>query len=260
MADVISLTKFCLKKMLQSVLPLTEPSYPWYPFMCKLRRKVFTPKDAMTRGYKSQYGQDRFVANLLGGKRGGVFVDIGAHDGTSYSNSLLFEEELGWSGVCIEPNPEPFAKLQDCRKCVCIQAAVSDKPGKAEFVQLTGYGEMLSGLVSGVKRDEMQDAINNHGAQMQTVTVNCVRLGDVLRQHQIDKVDYLSIDTEGIEFTILQTIPLHDLDITVITIENNFTDGRIERYLRSKGYRLIAILSCDEVYLKKDHHLPKIYL
>jgi hypothetical protein len=45
-------------------------------------------------------------------KENGVFVDIGAHDGETDSNSLFFEN-LGWKGFCIEPNPEMFNKLQN---------------------------------------------------------------------------------------------------------------------------------------------------
>ena len=51
--------------------------------------------------YYSQFEQDKFVyENFFQGKTDGYFVDIGAHDGTTFSNSRFFEE-LGWTGVCV---------------------------------------------------------------------------------------------------------------------------------------------------------------
>jgi hypothetical protein len=47
----------------------------------------------------SQYGQDTFVyENFFKNKNDGFFVDIGAYDGVSLSNTLSLEE-LGWSGL-----------------------------------------------------------------------------------------------------------------------------------------------------------------
>ena len=55
--------------------------------------------------YYSQLGQDRFLnENYFKNKLTGTFVDIGAHDGNTYSNSKFFEN-LGWSGLCVEPIP-----------------------------------------------------------------------------------------------------------------------------------------------------------
>ena len=53
--------------------------------------------------YHSQLSQDRWVNTILGGKRDGFFVELGASDGVFMSNSLFFERELGWKGICIEP-------------------------------------------------------------------------------------------------------------------------------------------------------------
>src|SRR5262249_56743026 len=55
----------------------------------------------------SQLGQDIFVYNTFFRERRtkGYFVDIGAYDGVTFSNSLFFERHLGWQGVCIEPLP-----------------------------------------------------------------------------------------------------------------------------------------------------------
>ena len=75
----------------------------------------------------SQLGQDILVDEYFGGKRGGVFVDIGAYDGVTFSNTLMLERERGWTGVCIEPLPDVFAELRQNRGCVCVQACIGDR-------------------------------------------------------------------------------------------------------------------------------------
>ena len=61
--------------------------------------------------FYSQFEQDKFVyENFFINKNKGYFVDIGAHDGVTFSNSKFFEE-LEWDGVCIEPNPKVFSIL-----------------------------------------------------------------------------------------------------------------------------------------------------
>jgi len=50
-------------------------------------------------------GQSAFVDKLLSGRRDGFFVECGAADGESFSNSLFFELERNWTGLLIEANP-----------------------------------------------------------------------------------------------------------------------------------------------------------
>src|SRR5258706_11369284 len=75
----------------------------------KIFQAIVPDSTARHPPYYSQHSQDRFVDNfLLHGKRGGVFVDVGAYDGVALSNTYYFEKELGWQGICIEPNPMAF--------------------------------------------------------------------------------------------------------------------------------------------------------
>ena len=52
---------------------------------------------------KSQIFQDAHVIDYYKGKKSGYFIDIGANDGVSYSNTLRLEYEYQWTGVCFEP-------------------------------------------------------------------------------------------------------------------------------------------------------------
>lgn len=76
-----------------------------------------------------------------------MFVDIGAHDGVSFNNSLFFEKSLEWTGICIEPNPDVYAQLRENRDCVCVQGCIFSKKKVVDFMKISGYAEMLSGII-----------------------------------------------------------------------------------------------------------------
>jgi FkbM family methyltransferase len=161
--------------------------------------------------YFSQFGQDRLLDEaIFRGLRGGVFVDVGAYDGVTFSNSLAFERNYGWSGLCIEPNPLAFPKLAAARTAPCLNVAISDDDGKSlPFLQVTGYGKMLSGLV-GSRTPENQRRVDEHiamhGGAQKTIDVLTRRLDQVLADRSITEIHYLSIDTEGNEASVLRTL------------------------------------------------------
>ena len=98
--------------------------------------------------YFSQHGQDLFVDNFLfRGRRNGYFVDVGAYDGVTYSNTCFLERELGWQGVCFEANPRAYAKLAAARRCSTVNAGVGATPRSLKFLSLPETGEMGSGFL-----------------------------------------------------------------------------------------------------------------
>lgn len=86
------------------------------------------------------------VLEILNYKKDGFYVDIGANDGITFSNTKTMET-IGWSGVCVEPDYEMFKKLQQNRNSINVNAAISNKNGKAKFCKISGKAQMLSGLV-----------------------------------------------------------------------------------------------------------------
>lgn len=53
-----------------------------------------------------------YAIMLLEEKQNGIFVDVGAHDGIAWSNSLILEKEFGWTGLCIEGNFDLYEKMK----------------------------------------------------------------------------------------------------------------------------------------------------
>lgn len=201
-------------------------------------------------------GQDQFVEErFFKNKTNGVFVDIGAYDGVTGSNTYFFENEKGWSGLCIEPQPNMFEKLKATRKCVCIQGAISDRVKKAQFLHIPDYADQLSGLVDDyhpTHAAKIKYCEERFGVPAQLIEVDCMPFNDIMAQNNITHIDFLSLDTEGNEYTILESIDWNKVTIDVITVEDNYNDPRFGALLESKGYECVARLSQDCVFARKE--------
>lgn len=206
-------------------------------------------------GYYSQCGQDKWLAeNMFPGLRNGVFVDIGAHDGVSFSNTCFLEKRLGWSGLAIEPMPDVFERLDRNRDCIKVNGCISDKAGKARFRKISGYSEMLSGLVEQYDPRHLQRIereVGIHGGSMEEIEVACYRLNSLLEEHGLRDVDYLNIDVEGAEYDILSSIDFGAVNIKVCGIENNYRDYRIPKLMKANGFDFVAVVG-DEFYVRQD--------
>ncbi len=199
----------------------------------------------------SQDGQDKFVAKLFTHMRNGIFVDVGAYDGVYYSNTLYFEKELGWSGICVEPNPAVFNQLRKNRNCVCLNYCINEKKSVLQFLSVKGYGEMLSGLMDFFDErhhNRIDKIIEEHGGSKTIIDIPSIPMKDIFEEHSISQVDYFNLDVEGGEMSVLNSIDFSKVKIKIFTIENNNRTKDVLRYLNAKGYRLIGKVGADEVY------------
>ncbi len=205
----------------------------------------------------SQYEQDLYVyETFFKDKKNGVFIDIGAHDGISLSNTYFFEKFLGWQGICIEPIPEVFAQLQSNRQCLCLQGCIYDKSETVQFLRVHGYPEMLSGIIETYNPyhfQRIEREVQYMGGSLEIIEVKCYPLTKLLLDQGLTHIDYLSIDTEGGEMGILQSIDFSQIDIDVIDIENNYGEP-FQQLLESFGYKKAPYRSHsespDEIYYK----------
>lgn len=215
--------------------------------------KAHRRRGALTAMFRGQYKQDQFVREaFFPALDTGVFVDIGADDGVDRNNTLFFEER-GWTGICIEPSPSRFAALARNRRVECLNVAISATPGEVEFLDITGWGKGLSGIVRNydprhVERIERETARNPLTVSKQVIRVPAVTLGSILSARGLQHVDYCSIDVEGSELDVLASVDLTAVTFGVITIEDNYRNPAIPEVLQQYGYRLVATLGQDLVF------------
>ena len=207
--------------------------------------------------YKSQYLQDILLDRwLFGGAAGDTFVDIGAHDGIAYSNSFVFEKLRGWRGVCVEPNPQVFARLAVNRQCTTLNCCVSDAAGTVPFLKISGYSEMLSGMVEKYEpehRERVERELKQFGGSSEVIPVQTRTLNDIAAECGLAEVTYLSIDTEGGELAILQSIDFKRLYVHAITVEYNFDHlkARMISLMRGCGFDYVQTLGHDLLFLNR---------
>jgi FkbM family methyltransferase len=205
------------------------------------------------QGYSSQCGQDKWlVETMFPGLRNGIFIDIGAHDGVSFSNTVFLEKQLGWTGLAVEPMPDVFERLSRNRSCIKVNGCISADSRKASFLKISGYSEMLSGLVRQYDPrhlDRISTEIQAHGGSAEETEVQCYRLNELLERYGLRDVHYLSMDVEGAEYDILRSFDFEAVNIRVWGIENNYHDHRIPRLMKRMGYQMTAVVG-DEFYLK----------
>ena len=91
-------------------------------------------------------------------------------------------------------------------------------------------------------------AENNHSSK--TIQVKTYNINNLLSQYNVENIDYVSLDTEGSELMILESWNLDKFPVEAFSIENNNYDKSIYNFMKEKGYKLVTILECDEIYKK----------
>lgn len=219
-------------------------------FLKALPAGSVAPAVALLDLSKSQMRQDLFVLSRLDFKRDGFFVEFGATDGCKLSNSWLLEKHFGWRGILAEPARIWHADLHANRTAVIETDCVWKKAdAEVEFAEI--------GAASLSTMSQFTGSRHAQGRRSTRYMVRTVTLTDMLVRHKAPPViDYLSIDTEGSEYDILEA---HDFDrfrFRVITCEHNHTAQRqrIHDLLVRRGYQRVLERQsgCDDWYVFVD--------
>lgn len=219
--------------------------------------------------HKSQLSQDLWVALLLNcwsktsaSNTSGYYVEFGGFDGFNLSNSYMFEKNFNWKGIIVEPNQFFSDRCREHRSCIIDNRCVWSESRKTfDFNVVPNAPEL--GTLETFENGDCHTAARQ--ARKQLVSVETVSLLDLLGEHQAPRIiDYLSIDTEGSEFEILNAFDFKQYTFKIISVEHNFTDSRekiCELLLRNEYMRLPRNVSyCDDMYIntKRSPHLSRI--
>ena len=209
--------------------------------------------------FYSQMGQDKFLDGaVFKGMREGIFVDVGAHDGESLSNTYFLEKERGWKGICVEPIPSVFEKLKALRtNSTCYQLAVDNDEAEKTFLVGKGYPEMFSVLSNHLDPrhyTRIQNETRDNGGHLEAIQVQTKRLDTLLKEQGITHVNYLSIDVEGAEFGVLESIDFTSTTFDIIEVECNYDDleAKYDAFFEHNGFIRLLSLDWDILYIHKQ--------
>lgn len=203
---------------------------------------------------------DRKVLEYVS-REGGYFIELGANDGLSQSNTMLLEEKFGWRGLLIEAIPH---KYFECRKNrsknndYCFAAVVDDSFSE-KFVELR-YGNLMTiPETSQLDKDEhisigSRFLINGEetivfGAPARTLTSILDEVGAP------SKIDLFSLDVEGGELSVLKGIDFDRYSFDFILLET-FELAEIEDFLSAFGYALIEKYTGHDYLFRLEEQSP----
>ncbi len=188
----------------------------------------------------SESGQEQFVLKHTNYKNNGYFVDIGAADGITASNSFTLEKWFKWDGICVDPNPAFLQSLMNCRDNFVSTLCVYSESGKILPFRFIADQSLPYGLNFKAGLSQYNNSYHpSIDEKYKTINVYTISLIDLLILYQAPKqIDYLSLDTEGSEYEILRTFDFDRYSISCITVEhaNNPLRESIIELLESKGY------------------------
>ncbi|KAL3881308.1 hypothetical protein ACJMK2_027761 [Sinanodonta woodiana] len=180
-------------------------------------------------------GQSTVIDKLLERKEKGFYIEAGAFDGESISNTLFFERIRKWNGLLVEPDPKTYFRLRSKhRNAYLINACLSTNT-KPSIVTFNAANEMGHVIQSDEDRRWVQEKLN----KWDLIEVPCFPLFSILLALEQMEVDYFSLDIEGYELAVLKSIPFDKVKIRSLTVE--FMQGQegyasqIKSFLETNG-------------------------
>jgi len=184
---------------------------------------------------KAQLRQDIFVLSETKYKRGGFFVEFGATNGIDLSNTYLLEKDFSWRGILAEPGKVWNMQLVENRPNATIETQCLWKDSNSKLIfNETDVPELSTIDIFSDKDLHKIARLKGKNYEVETISLN-----DLLIKHQAPKyIDYLSIDTEGSEYEILNAFNFSEFSIGIITVEHNYSPQREEIFalLSRNGY------------------------
>jgi FkbM family methyltransferase len=228
-----------------------------YPVRTALKRKWC---EYVRGAYFGQDGLDRRLAPYLD-YDGGFYVELGANDGATYSNTYHFELKRNWHGILIEPVPHNFLKCRAlrgkhnhvyCNACVPFDYAMP-------FVEMrysnlmsvapdldSDIGSIDAHMASSLRHLPKGEKAFTFGAAART-------LNHLLEESAAPaSMDLLSLDVEGAELDVLKGVDHREFRFKFMLIECRDVP-RLAQYLGERGYAFVEKLSHQD-YLFRDEH------
>jgi len=240
----------CLEQTDPELLEFLRKELLWSPFLVehdKSHFEAYQPRADGRKGSFSQGGQDIFLDEVVfkSELREGFFIEAGADDLVTDSNTLFFEIERGWTGILVEPALwEKRSAIKRNAWCAPVCLGLHKKPHFAHFTN-----KAIEGGMAGLVTEERED----------TSELQCFPLASILLAVGNQTVNYLSLDIEGAEIQVLETLPWKLLDIEVMGVEMNhlgevFPGSRLELHqlLRQQNYAYVGTIHVDDLFVRED--------
>ncbi len=215
--------------------------------------------------FKAQFGEDRILWQVFRRRRGGFFIEVGAYNGVTLSNTY-FLEKMGWHGLLVEPILPLCQKAAAARPGSRVIHAACSKRGAGKTAKFTVAQNVP--VLSFLHADQDHiDRCRREGAELIEIDVPLLTLDDILLNERNNagphhgpwiphvgwRIDLVSIDTEGNELDVLDGFDLDRFKPRILIVENDRPAGAaLEPYLAGSGYRKFHRRKINDFYVRAD--------
>jgi FkbM family methyltransferase len=196
-------------------------------------------------------------------RKGLCFVQIGANDGTD-DPVYEFVRRYDWRGILVEPQKDVFEnrlkkRYESTPAIILENSAIADKAetrklhkisfssarwatGLTSFIRSSIEKQIDSGRVARKAKEEDVRLPEKLSDYITTEHVQCMTFDDLIRKHEIQKLDLVVIDTEGYDYEIIKLIDFDLIRPELIMFEyKHLSSGDYKEcscYLKNSGYEL----------------------
>lgn len=182
----------------------------------------------------SQNNEEKVIIDFFKGKVG-RFLDIGAYDGKTFSNTLRLAE-LGWSGVCVEPSPSCFKAMLPIHgnneRIELVNCAVGLNPGIIEFYDSNGDALSTSSVLHKEKWEK------GYGSKYYKFYLNMITPKHLLDRFGYD-YDFVNIDVESENFDLFKVFPFEKIKPRLICVEHDGKFDQMATIMHKMGYGIV---------------------
>ena len=203
--------------------------------------KTFIKKFRKFNGYD---GLDKKMLKYINYSNG-FYIECGANDGVSQSNTWYFEKELNWKGLLIEPVNHVFRELKKNRNNnnFFSNKALCPINFKQKFIYLNL--DLKDTLSTRSTEDNIKSRVK--------IKVKTENLNSILNKIKAPKIiDFFSLDVEGDEFKVLNGINFKKYKFKYILIET-YHLKKIKNFFEMYGYKYVKKMSDRNDHLFKFH-------
>lgn len=208
-------------------------------------------------GSFSQKGEDLILEKILGKKKNGFYIDIGAHNPNIFNNTKRFYQK-GWQGINIEPNPSLIKEFfKHRRRNINLHIGIGKVSGSATFF------EFIADSLSTFSKTEADKNVKLGYKIKQMLKIPVYTLSEVIQKYAKPNIDFISIDTEGLDLEVLESNNWKKFRPKAVCVETgdffamiarqtlNTKKNAIDAFMIKNGYKDYYTNGLNTIYVDK---------